>query len=581
MNTRVAVPVLFSSLRLHLEKGRQWNVVEHLLLHRLLRGDRSAATLASEADLPWRLIVEVMVRLMRVGWVDLQSADDETRFRITDAGKAVVNMESLPKVTRPLKRRGSFAVEQLTGTVFRSREFATLYSQQRLDKLVEIADVLVLPSADSLPTPQPHQIVQTLLDEDEECKDIDASGARPGVRYAVVTVSGETIEGLPASSSPRLRARILAAVSDAQDPQKAVPDAPPANEEATVEGQWIDITFSHHDLVVGGKEHQVLFERLLKTARSRVVVHSTFIEPKRFRHHLPLIEAAARRGVQVDILWGKSDDADGSNSTADAVSACRAMLLSDVVKERVRLHGVSTDSHAKLLLADTGAGGLIGVVGSCNWLSSEFASFEVSATLRDPRVVADVAGRLSAMSMGQGGLWTPLTRELASLATTARSMMRVRQGVSCRASLVLGSDHADYVRLARDEARRQITVASHRFSPSAETLVLTPARVAMQANGIDVTVYYGRVTGVDGGSAAVGMGQRIQQEGMRLRQFVAPTIHAKFLAWDDDSVVITSQNWLSADPGDSQRNAEIGVFLKGKGIASELVGRVKLALEGV
>jgi cardiolipin synthase len=48
----------------------------------------------------------------------------------------------------------------------------------------------------------------------------------------------------------------------------------------------------------------------------------------------------------------------------------------------------------------------------------------------------------------------------------------------------------------------------------------------------------------------VGIGRAAQIDGMKVHQIFRPRLHAKFLAWDADSVVITSQNWMSADPPD-------------------------------
>ncbi|WP_233342953.1 phospholipase D-like domain-containing protein [Burkholderia cepacia] len=581
MNVRVAIPTLYASLRLHLKKGRQWSVIEHLLLHRVSSAAGGAASIAADANLPWRVVVEVMIRLMRVGWVELLSYNGEMLFQITAAGQKVVDKESLPSVTRPVSRRASFAVEQITGAVFRSREFSNLYSQHRLDKLQEIANVLVLPRSDRLPVVSPHRIVETLLDEDEECVDLDASGARSVMRYAVVTVAGESIDGLPERSSAMFRNMILSAARSKKDSGVADAKEEMLLAESANLKKPVDITFSHDDLVLGGKEHDALFDRLLKRARSRVVIHSTFVDPVRFRARLPLIESAAKRGVRIDILWGKSDESDGSNATADAVAQCRAMLLNDVVRERVRIHGVSTGSHAKILIADTGAGNLVAVVGSCNWLSSGFQSFEVSAILRDPKIVADVAGALSSMAAGSNGRWTPMTRELASLAASIKKLDRPLSGLSCRATLVLGSEHVNYVRDARDEATTRIVVASNRFGPNAENLVLRPARTALSKHGVDVSLYYAKATGVDRGASVVSLEQEAQRSGMRIRQVLEPTLHAKFLAWDEDNVVITSQNWLSADPPEDQPYSEIGVFLSCKGIARELIGRVTATFEGI
>jgi hypothetical protein len=61
---------------------------------------------------------------------------------------------------------------------------------------------------------------------------------------------------------------------------------------------------------------------------------------------------------------------------------------------------------------------------------------------------------------------------------------------------------------------------------------------------------------------------------MQIRQIVDPRMHAKFLGWDDDNVVITSHNLLSADP--SSDFAELGIHLRASGIGRRL--REKLFL---
>lgn len=580
MSIRVAIPVMYASLRLHLEKGRQWSVVEHILLHQVGLEPSNAAKLAAECNLPWRLVIEVMIRLMRVGWVELQTHKDMTLFNITEAGRLVVVQESLPKVTRPLARRASFAIDQVCGTVFRAREFPSLYTSQRLQKLQEGTQVVVLPQASKPPAMNPSKVVETLLEEDEECREIDPTGARAMLRFALVTVVGNTIDGFPhRKGTSKLREAILSAAAGSAGDGEIRPAQIDRSDQLADSESELSIKFSADDFIIGGEAHRVLFERILRTAKKRIVIHSTFIDQAKFRSHMPLIERAAQRGVRIDVLWGKSDSPDGANSTADAVTACRSMLISDVVRERVHIHGISTDSHAKLILADNGNDGLVAVVGSCNWLSSGFESFEMSAYLRAPAMVTEIAGKLASMTMGAAGLWSPLTRMLAALATTASSASPPKAGITVKSSLVMGAQHNSFMIRARDEAQRSITIASHRMSPNAETLVMMPARAAVMANDIDVKLYYGKVTGLDGGIAAVTIGRAAQADGMKVTQVFKPRLHAKFLAWDDDSVVITSQNWMSADPGDDQTFSEIGIFLKGPSLARELVARVRETLE--
>lgn len=59
--------------------------------------------------------------------------------------------------------------------------------------------------------------------------------------------------------------------------------------------------------------------------------------------------------------------------------------------------------------------------------------------------------------------------------------------------------------------------------------------------------------------------------GVSIRPVREPRVHAKLLGWDDDFVVVTSQNWLSADPSEGNRRKEIGIFLHAAGAARRVV----------
>jgi phosphatidylserine/phosphatidylglycerophosphate/cardiolipin synthase-like enzyme len=54
----------------------------------------------------------------------------------------------------------------------------------------------------------------------------------------------------------------------------------------------------------------------------------------------------------------------------------------------------------------------------------------------------------------------------------------------------------------------------------------------------------------------------------------ANNIHGKFLIWDEEALLITSFNWLATTPDPwKPRGAEIGIIVKGPGLAAELQDR--------
>jgi cardiolipin synthase A/B len=50
------------------------------------------------------------------------------------------------------------------------------------------------------------------------------------------------------------------------------------------------------------------------------------------------------------------------------------------------------------------------------------------------------------------------------------------------------------------------------------------------------------------------------------------------LAWDDDSLAIISQNWLSADPADIAPLRELGIFINAPKVADQVIRLFKIQL---
>lgn len=577
MSLRVAIPVYFATVRLHVEKGRHWNAIEHSLLYAVCEGAQSGTDLAQNSNLPVRLVIEVMIRLMRAGWVELEGDSKGFRFRATSAGRVAVSKETLPAITRPLSRTGSFAIERVTGAVFRARDLI-LYNRYVLSKLREGGDIVELQPQEIDDGIRQDDIVKALCDEDEQFKRIEATPSRFSDRFAVVSVVGTAVEGLPPRASDALRQNVLeVAKSTATSP--AAPRHAPIPYAVRDETEELTVKFHPDGFVVGGREHLAVLTAILKRARQRILIHSTFVDAEKFRSILPLLHDAAKRGVKIDLLWGKGNAKDGTNSTDTIVEACRRLIAGDDVRERITIHGFSTRSHAKLIVADDGKGRFSAVVGSCNWLSTDFAGIEVSVRLEDPTIVGAIVSILCRMGSGPQVAWTALSSELAILAHNLKQSKEAVSGISVVARVLWGGAHGTTVLRARDEAKRRIVITSHRFSQNAETLVLIPARAALQTRDLEVKLYYGMLDGEQAGAVAKRLEERAAQGGVRFQQILEPRLHAKVLAWDDDSVIVTSQNWLSADPPDDDQFGEVGVYLKGGGMGAELIGRLAIAFD--
>jgi hypothetical protein len=95
----VAVPMMRGRRRFHVEKGRRWSVIEHLMLEAVNRAPSTTAQLSQQSKLHRRIVVEAFIRLMRVGWVEILGDTRATVFSATPAGRSQIESGGLKDVT--------------------------------------------------------------------------------------------------------------------------------------------------------------------------------------------------------------------------------------------------------------------------------------------------------------------------------------------------------------------------------------------------------------------------------------------------------------------------------------------------
>jgi cardiolipin synthase len=571
---RVAIPVSRGKRRFHLDKGRTWSVVEHLILHAVVGKGKTVQVLADESLLPPRVIIEALIRLMDAGWVEFSQLSDGIHFRATDGGKLAAVKGELPTHPRRITRWRSFITDRLTGTIYRSREFS-LFEKHVLEQRAEREPLVWIEPRSYSAEDQVRSLVDVLFDDDERFISMDASGERLVDRFAVVTYRNGRLEGLPRRAPQELEEVSIRAAQSFKPSNANIntylpqPTATDVRDAALKPRQ---ITFKMDDLIMGAAQHRNAFEAAIKTCRHHLVIHSTFISHERVEELLPSLFGAVKRGVRIDVLWGHDDERTEVSTTKAAVSALRQHINKTSFGDQFFVHPFSTGSHAKIIVADVGSPkSHFAIVGSCNWLSSNLQSFEGSIRLREPNLVAETIYQLAELSLGSEGHWTSLTNYLARLANDVRAEFSP-PGAQGYAHLVLGPDHGAMVRRARDELKRRAFVTSHRISSAARPAVVLPLIAAVEKNtDLEARIYYGIPSGKGEGVRAAELTMEAGSSGIRVRPVREPRVHAKLLAWDDDYLVISSQNWLSADPSEANKRKEIGVFINAPNVARNTI----------
>jgi hypothetical protein len=583
MTVVIAVPVFRVGCRVGIDRGRAWSVVEEVVLWAITRQSKTVADLSFETGLPRQIIVASIARLMRFRLVEVTPKDGTVAFRASDYGfKAVSGGHPLPYFPKRVARRVSFVIEWATGNFFPTRQMPRLLSAFRLDQErqagVEVRTVFVEGGGPSMS----HQANLNRLSEiaargwDEQVALVDGRTAtlRDDEFMVLRVIDGEA-QGLPQSAGPALRK--LVAEAAALPPGTTHVPVIYSGPRETLDSEPVShvCDFDAKDIIIGGTAHRESLEAMLGQAHRRMIIHSTFLDAKRFQLLAEPIRVACLRGVKFDLLWGaeKDDETETKNSTA-ASDIAKFIRDDPAMKGRFSVRMKSTGSHAKVILYDTADDGWIAAVGSCNWLSSPFQAVELSVILRNQHVVADVAFSIQRL-VGRRGLADDMATEMA---VTTRDLRRHAgsQG-SAKISVVVGETHDQLIRTASGASHRFL-VGSHRLGSTARPGAIMQGETAASREGVKAIVLYTQPSGPLKNRHTRALEEEADSNGLILRRTRKPPLHGKFAAWDNDDVVITSLNWASAASDPDFPWGDIGVHINSPGIADELAARLEAIL---
>lgn len=570
MSVVVGIPIVKDARRFHFEKGRRWSVFEHAILEALVRRNYTIDQLHVESALPRRVIVEILIRLMRSGWVEIRNRESSIEFQSTPIGAVTATLLELPPVTEPSKRFIGFAIELVSGGIFYSRDL-TIIKESDWDRVTggRPAIQITAPQPERYSALNIRRLSEVLLDDDEELIRVDLNEWKPAKRLALVTVVGTKIEGLGSEVSDELQKCVTDAATKATGKR--------SNNQAlsfsvssggifrSSEYESRPVQFRADDIVLTGHDHSALLKEAGRLSKHRIVIHSTFVDYEKAVSVLDTLRPALNRNAHLDIMWGQSFEKDGLNKTRQAATRLYELIARDGLEDRVRVHLDSTRSHSKILFFDRGEpDNFNAVVGSCNWLSTSFESVEASIRLRSHSIISDICFELAELAKPQDGQITDFCAEFIRLGRTLTRKEEVASNATAR--IILGHEHGQYVLKARDEAQRSILMLSHRLGAAAKPNLI-PLSVAARSRSLSPQVYFGRFNDdVDAHLANDGIFE-FRQAGVTIRAIQKPRVHAKVLCWDDHELLITSNNWLSADTSSGTPHRELGILISGASAA--------------
>ncbi len=549
------VPVLKTGANYGTNIGRRWSILEHMLLDDLTKGRRTVDELVAASGLRPRLVVEALINLVRSNFVEIRATEAELLFQATALGRKQSEKQEIDANQVPSDRWISLAFDQVTGTWLRSDDL-TLVHEHELPQRARL-----MPITYSSFDPLDGRLRDLLyLPPEETLRPEEVRLKKPSTPYAQVVMRHGVLEGLPTYVGEDLRQHVREYLAEIDD----------EDGEEEFRGEIVEETefrsdLGADDIFVGGPAQLQIVQEALRSARTTAVIHSCFLSKSTIRALLPDLEAAAKRKVKVDLLWGlaQKDASEIATKVGDASEILDE--LSPALRKRVQLSPRSSGSHAKIIVYDdTKTGQWISIVGSCNFLSTDFDAIDVALRMQSPGMAVRLIAWLLTMQIPAAGPWPPVARRLDRAWSDARNRRpRGKEIGSHGLRLAVDADHYALIRTARDVADKDIVVTCDLLGIAAETSAFVPLAEAA-SGGVKVNMFYQRPSDLLESEGRVPKRGELEARGLNID--VVDELHAKVLLWGDSDLITTSFNWLATSVDSTRsRGLEIGVHVVGPG----------------
>jgi len=570
----VILPLTRFEVRYELASGRPYADLERLVLEAICEGINQIDSLVETFKLKPRVVIEVVITLARAGWVSL-SIETGT-FSVTLLGRQAAGGGVLPPFTMVAMAFDIVVLEAWTGLLSSQRDI-------NITNTVALKNSGVWASAIRLPTRitddriDHGQVINLLRRNDEEwIRTIETPSIIARGRHwlrARVDSTQDIVLDLPARWEPTLTPLLLDAVAEKTNTPRKTKTI--YRNRVIADLECFPAECRPDDILTSSEEHLASLRDVLVRAKSMVFIASAFFDITILEGELrQLVVAALMRGVHIHLLWGYGMS-EGRVTVKNSIKFLRELRKeAGSAGENLRFSGTPTESHAKLILADPD-GELIAFVGSFEWLSTgaltdQSDCNDVSIKLRAPAILSQLLQTAAALWMtNREGLLSDAPERLRHLAAEcakrALDVSNEQALTNVRVRLVRDVEHEHLLcRFLEQEGENRLVV-SHQLGQVAATR-LKGVQSATAAGSL--TVLYGRRSDTVSETQEIELCNQVVAQSARIEK--RPGLHAK-LCVAGNSAIVSSYNFLSADPFQTAKNArEVGIMVVGEVIAQRL-----------
>lgn len=592
----VLVPLSRFRIAYEVAAGRPFSQFERLILRAIKEGASELSELRATFQVHPRLLIEGLVTLTHAGWLAIGGPGHEG-FVLTAGGHEAAASDQPPSTIDVTGRQASVVMERLSGALIANSEVR--FASRR--DLGDVWDRALRLSPEVTGNQLDEGQVQHLLPrrQGEWLRWIGPIDMlTKGANWLPVDVdirSGNVI-GLPDSWAPRLQAAIILRASEAggtkqtealdrlvvarQHVGKSRPTVAEQGEAMGLQGpgSMRPTIVSEEDFCFTEAQHESLLTTAMNEAQSSVFIASSLPNTEKLEYLRDGIEAAVKRGVNVDLLFGELG---GTPQELRAAIDWASKVAYEARQEGaggLRFSRQASNFNGNLLLWD-GTNDGSACVGSYRWLAvSENrgeASFpgDVSVRISEP-------GSVAALARCAVGFWASIDNEM--LSSTADRWRGIAAELDRKASgeaahneananvcLVVDGEHETLIDQWKSTAQSRVLAASHELGSVSRILKVERDNDSVGTAGIDI-VYGWTDRDQDWLADAA---RRLERRNGSLRQI--DDFRGKVLI-KDELACITSYNVLSAACRvGANKGRELGIVIEGRELVQALWRKFK------
>lgn len=605
----VAFPFKYGRSKFSIKKLSDWGVIDYIFLKELSYKSYSLQEICKYSNIEKQVVIQILLPMMKMGWVELVTNNSDFYFVITKLGREACKDNKLPDKEESYERSRDFLIDINNNyygiqkcSLIPESEVRVTELQKNQDNFIKftLSQCEIYPDNDLMykAVEFQNEKVITVLD--------DFHYGITDTKYILFDVHYNKIKKTIVFQDEDLIKKFSKEIKDRISKYPFQDNKNQNSKKKYNQSTKFDFNSKHSfeldnsslNMILGYTDNKIAFLELIKKSKDYLIIHSTFIgswciknSNNEYTEVFNELKQALKRNVSIYILWGKDepdevdDNFQESKSEIQKIENLLNNFNNECIKERIfntiNFNNFSkTGSHTKFVISKTDNNIKL-LFSSCNFLYTEYQRFEASLLITDNNFIKKFMGIAADISSGKDLHSNSIRSEFKRFATNIPTTDIISQD-KIKVDLVLKYQHYDYIDLAKKLCKNRLYILSDKLNDVAAR----PIADALKNCDFKKYAYFSKRSEnftpemekkftQNLAASPINISLKLHDPKHKINGKSPKKNHSKVLAWDNNHILITSLNWLSANASKTSSSTdiyhEIGIYVEKRDIAKNFI----------